>query len=231
MLGRKTVALVIIAILVYLLLCTGVFGSMGRKIRFHAAYKLRLWSRFGGEGSPPSGAGSKHENTRVAAATMPYVAKKYKVRRLVDAGGGDFTWMNAVLRQMKVKYTLVDLVTAKELVAKYPQHRFIEADITTDSIPYADLAFVKDVFIHLSNAEIQATIRNLRKAHIPLLLASCDETAQNSDLMLHCRHVNLHKQPFSLPLLEVFPSDGRDSTYHLYDLRAGSYSAPRTESE
>ncbi len=86
---------------------------------------------------------------------------------VVDLGCGDFRVGRLLLRYLPTQYVGVDVVP--KLVA-HNQERFANdrvtfahADITRDEIPDGDYCLVRQVFQHLSNAQVLGVLPKLRK--------------------------------------------------------------------
>lgn len=127
-------------------------------------------NRWGGSrGEFCSGAGTK--NSKIVAAYLSMISDKaasenFAGLAFVDLGCGDFR-IGAQLLPLCSSYTGVDVV--KPLIEwNQKTHgnghaRFMHLDITTDELPDGDVCFVRQVFQHLSNAQIAAVLQKLRK--------------------------------------------------------------------
>lgn len=136
---------------------------------FTRIYADRQWGV--GQGTFYSGSGSQ-ESSIVA----PYLAAvRAELRRLgaasmtaVDLGCGDFA-IGRVLAGECARYVGLDIV--RPLVDYNRRHfgtdriAFQHANIVADELPPGDVCFVRQVFQHLSNAQIRAVLPKLASYH------------------------------------------------------------------
>ncbi|MGB7841697.1 MAG: class I SAM-dependent methyltransferase, partial [Salinimicrobium sp.] len=127
-------------------------------------YKNNLWG--GNQSKFYSGLGSHHPET-----INPYIAvvsdflKDFETPPVVcDLGCGDFHIGKELVKYSK-KYIAVDIVP--ELIAhnkkefKADNLEFHALDIATDALPAGDIAILRQVLQHLSNAEIKSVVEKL----------------------------------------------------------------------
>lgn len=176
------------------------FHMSNRKKRFSHIYRNNL---FGGNESI-SGPGSNLEQTQTIREAIYRIIETYAVRSMVDAPCGDFYWMSRVLLNVDT-YIGIDIVP--ELI-KVNQHKyqtsartFMALDIVSDALPTADLIMCRDCFIHLSNKDIAAALRNMNRAGYRYLLTTTfPNTDANTDIASgQVRLINLQLPPFSFP--------------------------------
>jgi hypothetical protein len=133
---------------------------------------------------------------------LPGVFKKYNIKTLTDCGCGNFFWLNSI-DWKGVKYLGLDIVP--ELIesnkVKYPQFDFKCINIVEEIPAYADMFFVRSVFIHLTNADIMKAINNIKSSGSKYLMATTafnvDSNKDTKCLMLTKR--DLTKPPFNFP--------------------------------
>lgn len=163
-----------------------------------------------------SGPGSTIENTQSIRKEIPELLKRLEIKSVLDAPCGDLNWMSQ-LELNEINYVGVDIVKRliKENKLKYPGKIFIVADITKDNLPYTDLVICRDCFIHLSNNQIKAAIKNFRKSGTKYLLTnSYNFIDSNVDISPgDFRMINLKLSPFSLPEPEYVISEDYTSGY------------------
>ena len=168
--------------------------------RFNYIYANRTWPGSNNPDAPLSGWGSSLEATSSLREGLPRLLDKIGAHSIVDAGCGDFTWMNTI--SLHQKYVGVDLVESviEENRKRYPEHTFVCADITSDPLPTADVILCREVLFHLSFADISRFVQNVRSSGAQFLLATSDRsTAVNADISPgDFRPVNLERRPFSL---------------------------------
>lgn len=143
------------------------FASTPLREAFRAIYRERLWG--GGDISESSGSGSGNEWTADYVQAISRLIKENGVELVVDLGCGDFRVGAEIVRLTDIQYVGVDIVP--EVIEHHRRAhsasrvRFECLDITTDELPPAPLCLVRQVFQHLSNAEIQAALQNLRRTY------------------------------------------------------------------
>ena len=171
------------------------------KEQFSHIYKTNYWN----SQESRSGGGSEVAATVEIRQWLMDMIAKYKIESMTDCACGDFNWMQKVEFPKGFYYTGIDVVDEMihSNMEKYGRHGriFLTRDMTTDSIPKADLLFCKDVFLHLSLAHIQQILDNFKASRSKYLIVSNGiGTAFNEDKVTggSWRVVNLQKPPFSL---------------------------------
>lgn len=181
---------------------------------FTDVYQKNKWGGTPGEFN--SGAGSTE-----GSVTGPYVemvrtlaeSEGLRGQRFVDLGCGDFR-VGAQLAELASHYIGVDVVRAlvEHNRATHGSERvaFVQADIVADALPAGDVCFVRQVFQHLSNAQIRTVLPKLAAysavlvtEHLP---AEADRAAPNVDKfhgadirLTRSSGVYLGEPPFSVP--------------------------------
>lgn len=150
-----------------------------------------------------SGPGSTLAATATIRTHIPSFLAQVGAASLLDIPCGDAFWIGQCLPS-HIRYTGADIVP--EIVARNTrQHAatgtFLVRNIVTDALPKADVALVRDCFIHLPNAMILAAIENLRRAGIGYLLTTTfPARASNTDIEIGgFRPVDMQKPPFNFP--------------------------------
>jgi len=121
-----------------------------------------------------SGSGSRGIVAEQYCSWVVNFIRERAIRTVVDLGCGDFYIGNRIIQQTGTHYVGIDVVP--ELIEHHksafdrPNIAFHCLDITKDPLPGADLCLVRQVFQHLSNAQIAAALRNLERH--PLALVS-----------------------------------------------------------
>jgi hypothetical protein len=134
---------------------------------------------------------------------LPWLVQRIGVRSLLDAGCGDYHWLQTV--RLDVDYMGVDIV--RELVdtleAEHSgeRHHFAVADITCDQLPCCDAILCRTVLFHLSDAHISAALANFKRSGAEwLLTTSYPWHFPNVDIRDGgWRRLNLQAAPFNLP--------------------------------
>jgi len=136
-----------------------------RRLIFEHVYAQRIWGD-GGSEDYYSGPGSDPEEVQAYANLIKKFIAEKQVRTHVDIGCGDFRAGRAG-RVAGVHYIGIDIVPT---LIERNQRRFSDAEIefrcidaVDDHLPDGDLCTIKQVFQHLSNAEIGLILRKARK--------------------------------------------------------------------
>jgi len=181
---------------------------------FTSIYRNNTWGGVVGEFC--SGAGTA--DTHIAAAYVNAIAElaqreHFVGARFVDLGCGDFR-IGSELRRLCSDYIGVDIV--KPLIARNVEvygnthTRFLHHDIIRQDLPAGDVCFVRQVFQHLSNREIQDVLPKLKKYRWVLITEHYPRENSDTHPNLDKVHggdiraydnsgVYLDQPPFSLP--------------------------------
>jgi SAM-dependent methyltransferase len=131
---------------------------------FTEVYTKGMW---GGEpGTFFSGPGSNEAAANPYADFVIRFMTERNIGSVVDLGCGDFR-VGRLIVASGVSYTGVDVV--EPLIAENrqryggPSVRFQCADITSDALPDGELCLIREVFQHLSNAQVSAVLARLMK--------------------------------------------------------------------
>ena len=196
-----------------------------RKEIFTTIYTNNWWN----SSESRSGEGSELKSTQVLRQELPFLFKKYNIQSILDIPCGDFNWMKEV-DLSGINYVGADIVD--DLIAsnkvKYPQHNFIVLDLVNDPLPKADLVFVRDCLVHLSNASISQALENIKKSGSKYLLTTSFVKLENNTDILDgsWRVINLLASPFKMTPIYLINEDCRvqypdynDKCMLLFDLR------------
>lgn len=140
-------------------------GPSPREV-FSEIYARGVWG-MAPDGGFDSGGGS---GTAVAGPYVDLIERELRdataSETIVDVGCGDFRVGRLLVDRLPVRYVGVDVVP--ELISHHVRNhsservQFVEADVTVDPIPAGDYCLVRQVFQHLSNAQIQLILPKLR---------------------------------------------------------------------
>lgn len=173
-----------------------------------------------------SGSGSTIEATQVVRRVLPEIVENYRIRSVVDAPCGDFNWMRML--DLPVEYIGCDVVP--ELVeintANFarPGRSFAVLDITSDSLPAADLIICRDCLFHFSFVDIQRALRTIKASKSKYLLTtSYPNLKRNRNIPTgDYRRLNLQIAPFSFPppilLIHENDPEGSDKSLGLWKI-------------
>ena len=131
---------------------------------FSEIYSKNLWG--GEKGEFYSGVGSRYAPADLYADVILKFIKEMGIRSVVDLGCGDFE-IGRRLAHACDRYIGVDVVPAlidrNSRLYGTSNISFISADISREPLPHAELCLVRQVFQHMSNAEIGAVLQEARK--------------------------------------------------------------------
>jgi SAM-dependent methyltransferase len=188
---------------------------------FNHIYAEGTWGKdVAGKGT--SGTGSTLEITREYRVYVEDFLKKHRIKSVVDAGCGDWSFSSAI-DWGDTTYLGIDI--ASDVIAavrnKHEKGRikFQVGDIT-DELPAADLLVSKDVLQHLSNDLVHRFIRNnLRKGKYKWVILTNDRGSENRDVASGgYRAIDLAAPPFEVKGLVDLPIKFGDETTKITSL-------------
>lgn len=175
---------------------------------FNRIYTEGVWGRdVAGKGT--SGTGSTLEITREYRAYLQDFIRKNRVKSVVDAGSGDWSfsstidWAGASYLGVDIASDVIEAVREKH---EKRNVKFRVGDIT-EELPGADLLISKDVLQHLPNELVHKFIRNnLRKGKYKWALLTNDRGSGNLDTIPGgYRAIDLAAPPFEVRGLVDLP--------------------------
>jgi 2-polyprenyl-3-methyl-5-hydroxy-6-metoxy-1,4-benzoquinol methylase len=161
----------------------------------------RAW----GSAETISGPGSTIEACRPILERLPEWLSRYKIRKIVDLGCGDFNWLRcADLSGIEYDgYDVAPLAIAAAAQHAKPTLRFHQADIIRMEVPKGDLIILKDVLIHLPDKEALQVLGAIRKSGSSYFAATTSpgfDNASRKGLTIGAfSPINLEAAPFQLP--------------------------------
>ncbi len=143
-------------------------------------------------------------HTTTIRKELPILASQLGASSILVIPYGDFNWMQRV-NFGSCKYSGADIM--EQLVKRNNEQyasndrEFIKLNIVNDKLPTVDLILCRDLFVHLSYAEIIKALNNIRKSRSKYLLATSHFlTKRNYDIIAgQWRPLNLLIRPFSFP--------------------------------
>lgn len=180
-------------------------------------YETNLWK---GDNSslPRSGPGSRLECTVIFRDILREIIRKDRIKRVVDLGCGDLTWMKTMLpffEENGVSYLGCDV--AQAIISEHQQQdfgpnvAFRRLDILhpgEEGLPQGDLYVLRDILFHLSNENIFRLLGLLRATQSKILVSVNQRVITNEGRNVsadqdHWAAVDLRRPPFNLlPLAE-----------------------------
>ncbi len=186
-----------------------------RKQVFDQIYTQGVWLESADQVTR-SGAGSELAATTQVRDFLPALLARIGARSMLDIGCGDFTWMQHV--DLGADYIGIDVVasviSANEDTFGSMTRTFYCIDAVDDPLPRADAVLCREVLFHLSFADIERLVGNVRISGARYLIATSDtRTAFNANIRTgDYRMLNLRRRPFRFPRPQVWlPDDSRVS--------------------
>jgi SAM-dependent methyltransferase len=185
------------------------FIGLDRAARFKLIYQTNLW----GAESSVSGVGSEITATQKLREELSDLLRGLGVRTLLDLPCGDFSWM-AETDLDDIRYLGADIVPeiveANLLKHSRDDREFRRLDIVEDPIPRHDLVLCRDCFVHLSFAQINRAIENIKRSGSKWLLTTTfPGIRQNRDIEDgDWRPLNLRSAPFLFPSPDTTINEG-----------------------
>jgi len=169
--------------------------------RFSYIFENNLW----GSEESRSGIGSTPLETEVLRTEIPATLRAIGTSSVLDVPCGDFRWMCHVDLH-GVRYVGADIVPG--IVASNrekfssPRRHFLRLDLTVDPLPYADLVLCRDCLVHLSYANINRAIENMKRSGAKWILTTHFlQIGINTDIADgDWRPLNFTRSPFNFPV-------------------------------
>jgi SAM-dependent methyltransferase len=207
-----------------LVLCYFAINAVNQQLltdTFNRIYAEGTWGR-DDAGKGTSGTGSTLEITREYRAYVEEFIKKHRVKSVVDAGCGDWSFSRAI-DWGHASYLGVDI--ASDVIAavrnKHETDRIkFQVGNITDELPAAELLISKDVLQHLSNELVHKFIRNnLKKGKYKWVILTNDRGSENHDVASGgYRAIDLAAPPFEVRGLVDLPIKFGDETSKITSL-------------
>lgn len=182
----------------------GELTALGLRERFARIYATNLWS----DPESRSGTGSGLDATQVLRTALPTALRQLEARVLLDVPCGDFTWMEHV-DLSGIEYIGGDIVPsiveANRRMHARESRRFVELDLTRDTLPDADVLLCRDCLVHLSYANIRGVLDNVARSKIRVVfMTSFPGRRDNYDVADgDWRPLDFQAPPFSFPAPRV----------------------------
>jgi SAM-dependent methyltransferase len=135
---------------------------------FAFIYSRNRWG--GRKGEVHSGYGSRGSMAESSARIAADLVARSGARVIVDVGCGDFAVSARMLEllardRIEIRYVGIDIVADvverdRRLFGREGSIEFLRANAVTDTLPSGDLVILRQVCQHLSNADVEAVLRN-----------------------------------------------------------------------
>ncbi|MDA9207726.1 class I SAM-dependent methyltransferase [Octadecabacter sp.] len=166
-----------------------------------------------GDPESRSGKGSNLASTAELRPKLEALIDELGAKSFLDVPCGDYFWMQHV-EKAGVAYTGGDIVP--ELIAENQARfgtenvQFEIIDLIAGPVPAADIIFVRDCLVHLSNEHVAAALANIRASGGKYLLTTVFvNAAVNEDISTgQWRELDVRKAPFNLPEPERLIDEG-----------------------
>jgi SAM-dependent methyltransferase len=182
---------------------------------FTKVYAEKMW----GDGSETfySGPGSNEEAAAPYADFVTRFIAEHQIRSVVDLGCGDFR-VGRMITSSGVSFTGVDVVQPliDENSRRFASEtiRFQCLDIVRDALPDGDLCLIREVFQHISNAQISAVLAKLNKYKYVLFTdvqpedtsgygINRDKVHGASSRLVHKSCLKLEESPFNVKTVRL----------------------------
>ena len=177
-------------------------GPVSLKRKFENVFLNNL---FHGESSK-SGNGSSKAQTAEIAGQLPALISGLGIQSILDIPCGDLEWMKDV-DLGTASYIGADISPSliSHLTANFPNKQFQLLNVTKDLLPKVDLIFCRDLFVHLSDKDIQLAINKIKQSGSKYLATTTfSERTKNKNLKFFTREIgwrtlNLEVAPFNFP--------------------------------
>ena len=190
-----------------LILSCSLFSNEDPESVFTNIYQHGCWG-WNEDGLGFSGDGSTLRNTTHYVAFLQQFIKANKIKSVVDAGCGDWTFSKEI-DWGDVQYLGVDVV--KSVIDANNQKygtkniRFEHFDILRYALPAADLLICKDVLMHLSNRDIISFLKSTKQFKHCLFTNNIGSENENQDIPRGgFRPLDLTAAPFFLNGVKAF---------------------------
>lgn len=145
--------------------------------KFDEIYDINYWA----SDESHSGGGSTLDSTTNIRKWIPKIVKSLDIKSILDLPCGDLNWMQAIIPEMNVEYTGVDV--SSRVIAhnreKYSMLQFLELNAYEDEIPQADLIISRDFLQHVPTAHAEKILEKFKASGARYLLTTTRTLADN----------------------------------------------------
>lgn len=158
-----------------------------------------------------SGPGSLLENTDLLIENLNKFIREFNIKSIIDAPCGDFNYMSKVNLDninylgLDVSKNAINRCNAKNQKSNIS---FRVSDATNESLPYADLILIKDLFLHLSFEHIKKILDNVKSSGCKYFATSRyshgNEINKDKSSSLTARSIEITTEPFNFNYPIIF---------------------------
>lgn len=167
------------------------------KYNFLRIYKYKIWKT----DKNLSGTSSDLSIAKHYALKLRVFLISKKIKSIFDCGCGEFGFMDATLKDLKLKYVGGDLV--KNILIKnrinFPSYKFIKFDVLKDNIPKVQLLHIRDCLFHFSFSDVVKALNNFCNSGSEYIFLTSHKSIllKNYDIVTgDFRYLDFNKKPF-----------------------------------
>ena len=168
--------------------------------KFATIYNKNKW----GSDESSSGYGSTLTQTSNIRDKLPQLIKEFNIKSVLDIPCGDFNWLSTV--DLNIEHYIgadivSDLVCANQDKFQSETCCFELLDITSSTLPQADLILCRDCLVHFSYKDIKSAIENFKRSGAKYLLTTTfiNRSFNRNIITGGWRPLNLQLPPFNFP--------------------------------
>ena len=187
---------------------TKMFKNSSTEEVFTHIYHDNKW----GDSESRSGKGSNLEKTSGLMTAIPEMLNQLDVETILDIPCGDFHWMKEIDLPLD-NYLGADIVKSliEENQKRYgnEQRDFVHLDLMRDPLPPVDVVFCRECLVHLSYADIELAVDNIKKCGAKYLFTThFPEVTANKNIVTGKHHsLNFTLDPFNWPQPQIEHSE------------------------
>jgi len=183
---------------------SNLFRNASTEEIFTHIYLANKW----GDEESRSGKGSNLAVTESLREALPDMLLQFNINSMLDIPCGDFHWMKEIDLPL-TRYQGADIVKPmiEENKVRYGNEKreFLHLDLLRDPLPKVDAIFCRECLVHLSYADIEKALQNIRKSGASYLFTThFPQRKYNEDIVTGKHHsLNFYLPPFSWPQPEL----------------------------
>ncbi|CAJ1417594.1 unnamed protein product [Effrenium voratum] len=168
---------------------------------FAEIYRRGVWPGLCSRSGP--GSDPFHPMVRIAITALDMAVDLLEATSMLDAACGDAAWIAAgfLSRRPGVRYIGIDIVShvIEENRQKFPNLRFLAADLSHCELPEAELIFSKETLNHMFVEDAVHALRVLQSSGARYLVTNIHRGAPNNRGAAKGHHAHYAPYDYSLP--------------------------------